>query len=84
MKNIPTGFPSDFLWGGAIAANQAEGAYNVNGKGLSVADINEFTDEIPLDKKYNLELTTDYVKEAMQSEDRVFSETLGNRFLSHL
>jgi 6-phospho-beta-glucosidase len=34
-----TKFPKDFLWGGAIAANQAEGAYNVDGKGLSVADV---------------------------------------------
>lgn len=29
----------DFLWGGAIAANQAEGAYNQDGKGLSLMDI---------------------------------------------
>ena len=29
----------DFLWGGAIAANQAEGAYNIGGKGLSLMDI---------------------------------------------
>lgn len=28
----------DFLWGGAVAANQLEGAYDVDGKGLSVAD----------------------------------------------
>lgn len=33
------GFPKEFLWGGAIAANQAEGAYDEDGKGLSVADI---------------------------------------------
>lgn len=32
-------FPDNFLWGGAIAANQAEGAYLAEGKGLSVADI---------------------------------------------
>lgn len=32
-------FPKDFLWGGAISANQAEGAWNVDGKGLSVADV---------------------------------------------
>ena len=31
-------FPQGFLWGGAIAANQAEGAWNVDGKGPSVAD----------------------------------------------
>lgn len=33
------GFPKDFLWGGALAANQVEGAYNVDGKGLSVQDV---------------------------------------------
>lgn len=32
-------FPKDFLWGGAVAANQCEGAYNVDGKGLSVQDL---------------------------------------------
>ena len=29
----------DFLWGGATAANQYEGGYNENGKGLSIADV---------------------------------------------
>ena len=33
------GFPDDFLWGGAIAANQAEGAWQEGGKGLSVPDV---------------------------------------------
>lgn len=33
------GFPEHFLWGGAIAANQAEGAYDADGKGLSTADM---------------------------------------------
>ncbi|MBB6217876.1 6-phospho-beta-glucosidase [Anaerosolibacter carboniphilus] len=32
-------FPQNFLWGGAIAANQAEGAYLEDGKGLSTADV---------------------------------------------
>lgn len=32
-------FPKNFLWGGATAANQCEGAYNVDGKGLSIQDI---------------------------------------------
>jgi 6-phospho-beta-glucosidase len=27
-------FPDDFLWGGATAANQVEGAYLEDGKGL--------------------------------------------------
>lgn len=37
MKNAH--FPEGFLWGGAIAANQAEGAWNTDGKGMSVADV---------------------------------------------
>ena len=32
-------FPENFLWGGAFAANQVEGAYDEDGKGLSTADI---------------------------------------------
>lgn len=32
-------FPKHFLWGGALAANQAEGAYLEDGKGLSIVDL---------------------------------------------
>ena len=32
-------FPKHFLWGGAVAANQCEGAYNEDGKGLDIQDI---------------------------------------------
>ncbi|MDU0347289.1 glycoside hydrolase family 1 protein [Actinomyces sp. MRS3W] len=37
--STPTTFPDDFLWGGALAANQYEGAYDADGKGLSVQDV---------------------------------------------
>lgn len=32
-------FRSDFLWGGAVAANQCEGAWDVDGKGVSTMDL---------------------------------------------
>ena len=32
-------FPEHFMWGGAVAANQCEGAYRADGKGLSIQDI---------------------------------------------
>ncbi|NOH52610.1 6-phospho-beta-glucosidase [Vibrio coralliilyticus] len=34
-----TTFPKHFLWGGAIAANQVEGSFNLDGKGLSTSDM---------------------------------------------
>jgi 6-phospho-beta-glucosidase len=39
MTEPTTVFPVDFLWGGATAANQIEGAYNEGGKGLSIQDV---------------------------------------------
>ena len=30
---------NDFLWGGAVAAHQLEGAYDKDGRGLSIADV---------------------------------------------
>ena len=36
---MSNGFSPHFLWGGAIAANQCEGAYQESGKGLSVMDV---------------------------------------------
>lgn len=32
-------FPDKFLWGGAVAANQIEGAYDEDGRGLSISDV---------------------------------------------
>lgn len=39
MKKLNEGFPEGFLWGGAIAANQAEGAWDADGKGPGLADV---------------------------------------------
>jgi 6-phospho-beta-glucosidase len=39
MTTPATVFPADFLWGGATAANQIEGAYAEGGKGLSIQDV---------------------------------------------
>ncbi|RMC46047.1 6-phospho-beta-glucosidase [Lactobacillus sp. ESL0230] len=53
--------PDGFLWGGAVAAHQLEGAWNVDGKGISVADVmtvgsatkpREITDGIVPGKNY--------------------------------
>ncbi|KXT76809.1 6-phospho-beta-glucosidase [Streptococcus sp. DD12] len=38
MSQVTT-FPKDFLWGGATAANQCEGAYAEDGRGLANVDV---------------------------------------------
>ena len=37
MKKVQNTFPDNFLWGSAIAANQAEGAWQEDGKGLDIS-----------------------------------------------
>lgn len=32
-------FPKNFLWGGALSANQCEGGWNEGGRGLANSDI---------------------------------------------
>ena len=39
MNNNFNKFPKDFLWGGALAANQCEGGYKEGGKGLTTVDL---------------------------------------------
>lgn len=38
-------FPKGFLWGGATAANQCEGAYQAGGRGLSSVDVIPFGED---------------------------------------
>lgn len=63
-------FPDGFLWGGATAANQCEGAWDVGGKGLSVADCTTYKPKV--DKKDYAALhgiTDEQIKEAEASTD---------------
>ncbi|MDQ0049518.1 6-phospho-beta-glucosidase [Paenibacillus polymyxa] len=62
-------FPNGFLWGGATAANQFEGAYNEGSKGLSTADVmtagshdvpREITDGIVKERYYPSHVAVDH------------------------
>lgn len=49
-------FPQGFLWGGATAANQLEGAYDADGKGLSTSDMAPF---VPYEQRGGKDFTFD-------------------------
>lgn len=59
-------FPANFLWGGAIAANQVEGAWNTGDKGLSVADVISYKPNVS-NKDYakHAAISLEAIKEAM-------------------
>lgn len=80
MNRAAKGFPKDFMWGGAVAANQLEGAYDADGKGLCIADINEFRADIDIEEKSNREVSTAYIKEALKSKDKIFPKRWGIDF----
>ncbi len=66
-------FPDGFMWGGAIAANQAEGAWNIDGKGMSVADVAKYKPNV--DKKDYVSqwhVTPEEMKEAMNTDDEIY------------
>ncbi|MDW4509555.1 6-phospho-beta-glucosidase [Priestia megaterium] len=69
MSNNIRKFPEGFLWGGAIAANQAEGAWNVDGKGLSTADVAVFKKGVSKSdyKKHN-KVDEEQIQNAMSSK----------------
>lgn len=66
-------FPKGFLWGGAIAANQAEGAWNIGGKGLSVADVAKLRPELDIkDYVSQWHVSPEQIEEGMQTDDTIY------------
>lgn len=80
MKKNPNVFPENFFWGGAVAANQLEGAYLEGGKGLSVADINRFRDDIDIRKKGNKEIALEDIEFAINDEEGIYPKREGIDF----
>lgn len=68
-------FPEDFLWGGAVAASQVEGAWNKGGKGISVADVQLFRNPKSLaelnDFHGNTYITDEMINQALETEDEI-------------
>lgn len=77
------GFPKDFLWGGATAANQIEGAYNIGGKGLSTSDMVAYKDPYVTGKvdNFTFNVTSIELEEYLSGETKsIFPKRWGIDF----
>lgn len=70
MKELQAGFPKGFLWGGATAANQVEGAYDVGGKGMSTSDYAAYKDPYATGKvdNFTFNVTSKELNEYKENE----------------
>ncbi|WP_100407615.1 6-phospho-beta-glucosidase [Bacillus solitudinis] len=69
-------FPENFLWGGAIAANQSEGAYLEGGKGLTHVDL------LPTGKK-RWEISLGNIDQLTPVEGEFYPSHTGINFYHH-
>lgn len=66
-------FPEGFLWGGAVAANQVEGAWNIGGKGPSVADVATYKPNVDVkDYKAHVAISLESIEKAMADRDDTY------------
>lgn len=66
-------FPKDFLWGGALAANQCEGAWQEDGKGLSVQDVQTFKPHVDQKNlRAHVTVSKEGILKAMADPDTTF------------
>ncbi|GAA0380993.1 glycoside hydrolase family 1 protein [Paenibacillus motobuensis] len=79
MKNMK-GFPQNFLWGGAIAANQIEGAWNEDGKSIGLSDLFIYRPEADKSKLHSANMTQAEVDFAVNDKDGYYPKRHGIDF----
>lgn len=64
-------FPENFLWGGALSACQVEGAYNVDGKTLTMPEVMQFNPKNERKVTKVLKITKEMIEKAKNDPDAV-------------
>lgn len=73
-------FPNNFLWGGATAACQIEGSYDVDGRGLSTSDIHQYLPGLNRKKLVENEHTSISLEKAVNDTEGYYPKKFGNDF----
>lgn len=83
MKNQYSYFPKNFLWGGAQAASQADGAYREDGKGLNSSDVQPFLKGLSNEEIQKIEvqgMTLSQAKAGVTDQEHYYPKRYGIDF----
>ncbi len=72
MTRVIKKFPEGFLWGGATAASQAEGAFDVDGKGLSTSDMVPYRPMEHSNDNMKIEVTSQQLEEYLKDDSKEY------------
>ena len=73
-------FPENFLWGGAIAANQIEGAWDEDGKGVGLSDLFIYDPTKDTSKLHTANMTMEEVEFAADDTEGYYPKRFGIDF----
>lgn len=79
-------FPKDFLWGGATAANQFEGAWNVDGRGPATSDTSRAVapeERKSMGSEFNSPMTRAKLDAALNDIEGLYPKRWGSDFYHH-
>lgn len=79
-------FPKDFLWGGATAANQFEGAWNVDGRGPATSDTSRAVapeERKSMGSEFNSPMTRAKLDAALNDTEGLYPKRWGSDFYHH-
>ena len=79
-------FPKDFLWGGATAANQFEGAWNVDGRGPATSDTSRAVapeERKSMGSEFNSPMTRAKLDAALNDTESLYPKRWGSDFYHH-
>ncbi len=69
QNTSPLRFPENFMWGGASAANQTEGAWNIDGKGMTIEDCLEFREVGYKDFTKQFAFSSEDLRKALEADE---------------
>ncbi len=79
-------FPKDFLWGGATAANQFEGAWNVDERGPTTSDTSRAVapeERKSMGSEFNSSMTRAKLDAALNDTEGLYPKRWGSDFYHH-